>query len=49
MKLLRPLRRLWAWLPPQTWTEVYAVIWTLVLLFLAVVYLADWLKAVLVR
>ncbi|MBA7569737.1 hypothetical protein ES708_11478 [subsurface metagenome] len=47
MKLLLALRPLWNWLPPQTWTEVYAVIWTLLLLFLAVVYLIDWLQGLL--
>lgn len=44
MKLMLALRRLWAWLPPATWVEVYAVILTLLLLFLAAATLLDILK-----
>ncbi|GAI62149.1 unnamed protein product, partial [marine sediment metagenome] len=47
MKLLPALRRLWTSLPPQTWTEIYAAIITLLLLFLAAAWLLDALKGAL--
>lgn len=49
MKIPRPLRQLWAWLPPQTWPEIYAVIFTMLVAFLAAAYLIDWLKPVLAK
>lgn len=36
--------RPWTWPYPQTWRQVYAVITTMLLGFLAVAYLLDWLK-----
>lgn len=44
MNLYRSLQRLWASRPPSTWTEVFAAITILNLLFLALVYLFDWLS-----
>lgn len=44
MNLCRSLKRLWALRPPTTWTEVFATMITLNLLFLALVYLFDWLR-----
>jgi len=49
MKLPHPLRRLWLWLPPQTWPETFAVIYTMLIGFLAAAYLLDWLKGVFAR
>ncbi|GAJ23865.1 unnamed protein product [marine sediment metagenome] len=31
------------WLPPQTWPEIYAVITTMLLSLLALLYLLEWL------
>lgn len=47
MNLCRPLKQLWALRPPATWTAVFATIVTLNLLFLALVYLFDWLRSLL--
>lgn len=47
MKLLLALRQLWNSRPPQTWTEIYATITTLLLLFLAAAWLIDALKGAL--
>lgn len=47
MKPTPLLRRVWHWLPPQTWSEIYAVITVLLLGFLAVAYLLAWLKGTL--
>lgn len=44
MKLLLALLRLWACLLPPTWTEAYAAIITLLLLFVAAAWLPHWLK-----
>ncbi len=44
MKLMLTLRKLWSSLPPDTWVEIYAVIITLLLLFLAAAWLLDALK-----
>ncbi len=47
MKLSLALHRLWSWLPPETWAEVYAVIFTLLLLFLTLTCLFHALKGAL--
>jgi len=47
MKLILTLRKICNFLPPQTWTEIYAAIFTLLLAFLAVAWLLDWLKGLL--
>lgn len=47
MKLPLAVRRLWACLPPHTWVQVYTVILTLLLLFLALACLIDMLKGAL--
>ncbi len=36
----------WQWPHPRSWREVYAKIMGLLLGFLAVAYLLDWLKGV---
>jgi len=47
MKLYHILRHLWLWLPPQTWAEVYATIFTLLVIFLGTAILLDALKGAL--
>ena len=47
MKLLLALRKLWSSLPAQTWTETYAAIFTLLLIFLGMAYACDFFKAAL--
>lgn len=47
MKLLLSLRQLWSWLPPDTWAETYAVIFSLLFIFLATTWLLDCLKGAL--
>ncbi len=47
MNLMRTLRKIWLWLPPQTWTEAYIVIGTLLLIFLAAAFILDMLKGAL--
>jgi len=47
MKLMLALRKLWNWLPPQTWTEIYATIFTLLVIFLGTAILLDALKGAL--
>jgi len=37
----------WTWPYPQSWRQVYAVITTMLLGFLALAYLLDWLKGLL--
>ena len=39
-----PPKRRWRWPHPRSWREVFAVIICLLLGFLAVAFLADWLK-----
>ena len=39
----------WRWPWPQTWGQVYAVILSMLLGFLAVAYALDWLRRVLGR
>ena len=41
--------RPWRWPHPQSWCEVYVVIIGLLLSFLALAYVLDWLKQVLGR
>lgn len=41
------LRRIWNWLPPQTWAEIFAAIAALLLAFLALTFLLDCLKGAL--
>ena len=43
------LFRPWQWPHPQSWSEAYAVIIGLLLGFLALAYILDWLKQVLGR
>jgi len=40
---VRPFRR-WEWPHPQSWREVYAVILAMLLGFLALAYVLDWLR-----
>lgn len=47
MTLYSLLRRIWNWLPPQTWPEVFATIGILLLLFLATATIIDMLKGTL--
>ena len=37
------------WLRPQTWPEVYAVILTMLVGLLAILYLIEWLSGVLAQ
>jgi len=45
---VRPFRP-WQWPHPQSWREVYAVIVTMLVGFLGLAFLLDWLRQVLGR
>lgn len=47
MKPEPTLRRIWNWLPPQTWPEIFGVITLQLLAVIAAAFLLDTLKGLL--
>lgn len=47
MKLYHFLRQIWTWLPPHTWWGIYSTLFAMLVLFLLLAFLAQYLKGTL--